>query len=317
MTNVDTAHLALIDQRFIQPQPVNGVVTLPSKQAFHKYDWVRDYFQEEPEQGYFIWVKEQPTSLVTLCALIETSHYQQQLTNLLVVAEGIEAEMAASCELAVPNLPGEHYARGKLILKKGSSLKYHHAHAWSLQNRVSTDYVFYLDPESRLEYNYQSQQPSLHTEFNNQVYLAAGADVQINISSRVKDASLKINEKFYLQGEGAEAISRLRLVAEENSEITADSKLIAQAASKGHLDCQGLNLAESARLELIPSLLDENQAAELTHEAAVGKIAADKLHYLRTRGLSEAQAIDLIVTGFLSEVANNPTNNQSSFKPIF
>lgn len=301
MTNVDTAHLALIDQRFIQPQPVNGVITLESKEAFQKYDWVKSYFDQEPEQGYFIWVKEQPAIPVTLCALIETSHYQQNLTNLVVIEEGIKAQVGASCELAVPNIPGNHHAQGTLILKSGSSLQYQHLHSWSLQNKVSTNYEFHLEQGSRLVYNYQSQQPSLHNEINNQVYLAADAEVQVNISARVKNASLDINEKFYLQGVGAEAVSRLRLVAEENSRIKAESQLIAEAASKGHLDCQGLNLADSAQLELIPSLLDEDQGAELTHEAAVGKIAADKLHYLRSRGLSEEQAINLIVTGFLSE----------------
>ncbi len=306
MTNVDTAHLALIDQRFTQPQPVNGVVTLPSQQAYQQYEWVRPYFDHEPEYGYFIWVKEQPATLVTLCALIETSHFQQKLANLLVVEPGIEAEMGASCEVAVPNVPGEHHARGTLILKAGSSLKYHHSHSWGLQNKVSTNYKFHLESKSCLQYNYQSQQPSLHNELNNQVYLAADAKAQVNVSARVKEASLTINEKFFLQGEGAEAVSRLRLVAEENSKIKADSQLIAQAAGKGHLDCQGLNLADSAQLELIPSLLDEDSGAELTHEAAVGKIAADKLHYLRSRGLSEDQAINLIVTGFLSEaIAKN------------
>jgi Fe-S cluster assembly scaffold protein SufB len=40
----------------------------------------------------------------------------------------------------------------------------------------------------------------------------------------------------------------------------------------------------------------------LTHEAAIGKISEEELNYLRSRGLSKDEAVNLIVTGFLGEV---------------
>lgn len=50
----------------------------------------------------------------------------------------------------------------------------------------------------------------------------------------------------------------------------------------------------------IPELEANVADLEMTHEAAVGKIARDQIEYLMSRGLSEEQAISMIVKGFLS-----------------
>jgi hypothetical protein len=52
-------------------------------------------------------------------------------------------------------------------------------------------------------------------------------------------------------------------------------------------------------MRLVPELVNENKDALLTHEASIGRISEEELNYLRARGLSENEAIDLIVAGFL------------------
>jgi Fe-S cluster assembly scaffold protein SufB len=63
----------------------------------------------------------------------------------------------------------------------------------------------------------------------------------------------------------------------------------------------GLLLSDSGSIVAEPKLVNRNKDASLTHEASVGKISEDILNYLRSRGLTEDQAIDLVVTGFLGE----------------
>jgi Fe-S cluster assembly scaffold protein SufB len=63
----------------------------------------------------------------------------------------------------------------------------------------------------------------------------------------------------------------------------------------------GLLLAEDSSINAIPELVNNHKDASLTHEASVGKISEEVLNYLRSRGLTEDQAIDLIVSGFLGE----------------
>ena len=60
-------------------------------------------------------------------------------------------------------------------------------------------------------------------------------------------------------------------------------------------------LDPTAKIKLIPELEVEDQDAELTHEASIGKLSAEQILYLRSRGLTSKQAEDLILRGFLSE----------------
>ena len=95
--------------------------------------------------------------------------------------------------------------------------------------------------------------------------------------------------------------SPLRIVGRVNSQITARSKIVAQAAAKGHLDCGALLMDPSAQVKLIPELEVEHPDAQLTHEASIGKLSAEQIIYLRSRGFTAEQAEDLLLRGFLSE----------------
>jgi len=69
---------------------------------------------------------------------------------------------------------------------------------------------------------------------------------------------------------------------------------------KGHLECRGLILSEKGTIHAIPELEGSVEGVDLSHEAAVGKIAEEEIEYLMTRGLSRDEAVSVIVRGFLS-----------------
>ncbi|MCX8187728.1 MAG: SufD family Fe-S cluster assembly protein [Nitrososphaeria archaeon] len=58
-------------------------------------------------------------------------------------------------------------------------------------------------------------------------------------------------------------------------------------------------LSDSAEISAIPCLVSRKMNSELTHEAAIGRIAEDQLFYLMARGISREEAESLIVRGFL------------------
>jgi Fe-S cluster assembly scaffold protein SufB len=68
---------------------------------------------------------------------------------------------------------------------------------------------------------------------------------------------------------------------------------------KAHLECKGLILSDDGVIHAIPELEGHKQEVDLSHEAAVGKIAQEELEYLMARGLSEEEATATIVRGFL------------------
>jgi hypothetical protein len=67
---------------------------------------------------------------------------------------------------------------------------------------------------------------------------------------------------------------------------------------KGHLECRGLIL-NGGSIHAIPELKGKVDGVEMSHEAAVGKIAQEEILYLMSRGLNEDEAISTIVRGFL------------------
>jgi Fe-S cluster assembly scaffold protein SufB len=58
-------------------------------------------------------------------------------------------------------------------------------------------------------------------------------------------------------------------------------------------------LSNEAEVSAVPILISRNMDSELTHEAAIGKIAEEQLFYLRSRGLKQEEAESLLIRGFL------------------
>ncbi len=65
--------------------------------------------------------------------------------------------------------------------------------------------------------------------------------------------------------------------------------------------CDALILDEASRSDTYPYMKIEEQDTTITHEATVGKIGEDKIFYLMSRGLTEQQAIAMIVLGFVEQ----------------
>lgn len=72
--------------------------------------------------------------------------------------------------------------------------------------------------------------------------------------------------------------------------------------SKTHMRCDALLLDEKSKADTFPSLKVDEQDASASHEAVVGKIGAEQLFYLRSRGFSEQEAMAMIITGFLEPI---------------
>lgn len=69
--------------------------------------------------------------------------------------------------------------------------------------------------------------------------------------------------------------------------------------AKSHIECDTLILDEISRSDTLPVNLVENNQSIIEHEAAVSKISEDQLFYLMSRGLSEEEAAEMIILGFL------------------
>lgn len=73
--------------------------------------------------------------------------------------------------------------------------------------------------------------------------------------------------------------------------------------SKSHIECDTLILDDISRSDTIPNNEIKNDASFIEHEATVSKINADQLFYLMSRGLSEKEATQMIIMGFIDPFA--------------
>lgn len=127
-----------------------------------------------------------------------------------------------------------------------------------------------------------------------------------------KGASLTIHEKLMthgnqyaetdftvdMDGEDSSANVVSRSVAKENSHQVFRSRINGNSRCNGHTECDAI-IMDQASVSAIPELTANHIDAALIHEAAIGKIAGDQLIKLMTLGLTEAEAEEQIINGFL------------------
>jgi Fe-S cluster assembly scaffold protein SufB len=299
MKSVKNANYWQVNHKIRNVSVQKGVIILTSPEAWKKFKWTRKWFDKKPKEGYFIWIKEQIDFPLRTCVSMASRNIQQSLQNLLVLEKNLNIKVQGTCNALTKTCSGTHKAVGKIILKQGSTLNYEHIHAWGKNDIIEPAYEFVLEKNAQLDYVYKNllspKQLKINTIFN----AFENSKIKAKIIVNGINSKIDIADTIILKGKGSNGIIRLRLVGKKNSQVNAQSKIIAQVPSQGHLDCQGLLIDKNSQIKLSPELIIKDKNALITHEASVGKISEEQLNYLRTRGLSEAEAINLIVAGFL------------------
>lgn len=101
-----------------------------------------------------------------------------------------------------------------------------------------------------------------------------------------------------LDGAGAGANIVSRSVAKDRSTQLFLSNVMGNAPCQGHTECDAIIIGE-AKISAVPEINANHSDAALIHEAAIGKIAGEQIVKLMTLGLTEAEAEEQIINGFL------------------
>jgi len=102
-----------------------------------------------------------------------------------------------------------------------------------------------------------------------------------------------------LNGQDASVDVISRSVARDTSKQTFYSKVIGNNKCFGHVECDAI-LMDNSSVVATPAIVANDVNANLVHEAAIGKIAGEQLIKLKTLGLTDKEAEDMIIGGFLS-----------------
>ncbi len=128
-----------------------------------------------------------------------------------------------------------------------------------------------------------------------------GPGSSLIISEKVMtDGDQKAESKNIIVLEGTDSSAELisRSVIKGNSRQNFYATLEARAKCYGHLECDAI-VMDNGTNETVPALKSLHPEAELTHEAAIGKIANDQLLKLMSMGMTYDEAVNKIIQGFL------------------
>ena len=101
-----------------------------------------------------------------------------------------------------------------------------------------------------------------------------------------------------LNGEDAKGRVISRSVAQDTSSQVFRPCVVGNAKCFGHVQCDSIIMG-SAKISSVPEIAANDTEAQLIHEAAIGKIAGEQLNKLMTLGLTEKEAEEQIISGFL------------------
>lgn len=129
-----------------------------------------------------------------------------------------------------------------------------------------------------------------------------GKESVLEMTARINgsgDDIIKIKETGHLAGEHARGALTTKIAVRDAAKAEIYNKMTATAAyARGHVDCKEI-VQDQATAAAIPIVEVNHPKAHITHEAAIGSVDSKQLQTLMSRGLTEDEAVELIIEGLL------------------
>jgi Fe-S cluster assembly protein SufB len=223
--------------------------------------------------------------------------------TLILVDEGASVHYVEGCTAPIYSTDSLHSGVIEIIVRRGARMRYTTIQNWStnVYNLVTQRAVVnegavmeWVDSNlgSRLTMKYPAcilKGRKAHGEILSMAFAGAGQhqDAGGKMIHLAPETSSKITSKSISKAGGRS--SYRGLVRIRNGAVH----------SRSHVVCDALLLDPDARTDTYPTIRTEEQRVEIGHEATVSKIGKDQLFYLRSRGLSEEEAVTMVVSGFI------------------
>ncbi|MGA1824640.1 MAG: SufB/SufD family protein [bacterium] len=296
-----------------------GIEILDINHAEEKYDWLHNYMwnavtldkdkytaqaQLKRNHGYFI--RSLPGSKTTFpvqaCLYMSQDKLVQSVHNIIIAEEGSELHIITGCASGHGIESGLHIGISEFYIKPGAKITFTMIHNWSEKLAIRPRSGTIVEDDGIFLSNYVCMKPvkTLQmyptTELRGCNAMARYNSILVSTAGSNIDAGAEVT----LKGEKSKAEIISRTISTGGT-LTARGRLIGEIASaKGHLECRGLILGKEGSIRAIPELEGNVNGVDLSHEAAVGKIAQEEIEYLMARGLNEDEATSVIVRGFLN-----------------
>ena len=296
----------------------DGLEIIPIKQALKECEWIKDYYWNlvsvdmdkytararlDLHNGYVI--RALPGSQVMFpvqaCLYLEKNGLSQHVHNIIIAEEGSELHIITGCTSASHLHHGIHIGISEFYVKKDAKLSFTMIHHWGKEVKTRSRSAGIVEEGGLFLNNYICMSPVRSVQMYPSTYLAGKGAVARFYSLLVGSpgSEIDVGGRIILKNEDtkAEIISR---AITNGGNMVARGELVGEVPGvKAHLECRGLIL-NGGSIHAIPELTGQAEEVEMSHEAAVGKIAQEEILYLMSRGLNEDEATSTIVRGFMN-----------------
>jgi Fe-S cluster assembly scaffold protein SufB len=241
---------------------------------------------------------------VHIPVVISASGLTETVYNDFHVGENCDVLIVAGCGIDNCGAQNsEHDGIHRFWIGKNSHIKYvekHYGSGDGLGQRILNPQTeVYMEEGSSMEMEMVQIKGVDSTDRATTAKLAA--DAHLVVRERLMTHGVQKALSTYhvtLEGDGSSADIVSRGVARGSSYQRLDLKITGDAACSGHTECDSI-IMDQGKILAVPSLEANSVDAMLVHEAAIGKIAGEQLTKLMTLGLTEAEAEEQIINGFL------------------
>ncbi|MCR5353678.1 MAG: SufD family Fe-S cluster assembly protein [Clostridiales bacterium] len=242
---------------------------------------------------------------VHIPVVMTESGLKEVVYNDFYIGEDCDVVIVAGCGIDnCGNQDSRHDGIHRFFVGKNSKVKYVEKHYGSGDGSgkriLNPGTEVYQEEGSSVEMEMVQIKGVDDTDRTTKAELSAGAKLVVRERLMTHGNQNAVSKyEVYLNGEGSSADVVSRSVARENSYQKFDAKIIGNAPCSGHTECDSI-IMDNGRILAVPGLEANDLDASLVHEAAIGKIAGEQIIKLMTLGLTEAEAEEQIINGFLS-----------------
>lgn len=291
ISDPNTAFISINKDKVVGQNSVPGLIVEPEEIE----DGVKVDIRVEKET-----VIEKP---VHMCFGVTHERALQKIVMNITLEEKSEIGILAHC--VFPNAKDvEHIMDADIHIKKGAEYRYLEKHIHSPEGgiKVVPTAKVVLDENARFKTDFElieGRVGLIDIDYETTCHKNSVMEMTAKIDGKGDD-EIKIKETGNLIGEGARGVLNTRVAVRDEASAEVYNKLTATAPyARGHVDCKEI-VQDNASANAVPIVEVKNPKAHVTHEAAIGSVDTKQLQTLMARGLSEDEAVDLIISGLLS-----------------
>lgn len=241
---------------------------------------------------------------VHIPVVLSESGLKETVYNDFHIGEGADVTIVAGCGIHNCGTDtSEHDGIHTFYIGKNARVRYVEKHYGegdgSGERILNPETIIHVDEGGRMEMDTVQIRGVTSTRRVTRADLKAGASLEI--SEKIMTHGSQYAETDFtvdMNGENCSANVISRSVAKGKSRQLFVSRINGNCKCTGHTECDAI-IMDHASVTAEPQLTANDIDASLIHEAAIGKIAGEQLIKLMTLGLTEAEAEEQIVNGFL------------------